>query len=70
MKAKLMLVSLALCLARAAMCFAEDVNMGTWKLNEAKSKFSPGSPKPSTVVYESAGDNTKVTVDGTDGRGG
>jgi flavin-dependent dehydrogenase len=40
--------------------------MGTWKLNEAKSKFAPGSPKNHTVVYEATGDNVKVTVDGTD----
>jgi hypothetical protein len=43
--------------------------MGTWKLNEAKSKFSPGSPKNLTVVYEAAGDSVKVTVDGVDGAG-
>lgn len=43
--------------------------MGTWKLNEAKSKFSPGAPKNSTVVYEAAGDDVKVTVDGIDGTG-
>jgi len=40
--------------------------MGTWKLNEAKSKLAPGVPKNTTVVYEAAGDNVKVTVDGTD----
>jgi hypothetical protein len=39
--------------------------MGTWKLNEAKSKLAPGSPKNTTVVYEAAGDNVKVTTDGT-----
>ena len=38
--------------------------MGTWKLNEAKSKFSPGAAKNTTVVYEAAGDSVKVTVDG------
>jgi hypothetical protein len=43
--------------------------MGTWKLNEAKSKFSPGATKNNTVVYEAAGDNVKVTVDGIDGSG-
>jgi hypothetical protein len=43
--------------------------MGTWKLNEAKSKFAPGSPKNNTVVYEAAGDNIKVTVDGVDAEG-
>jgi hypothetical protein len=40
--------------------------MGTWKLNEAKSKIGPGAPKNNTVVYEAAGDNVKVTIDGTD----
>jgi hypothetical protein len=50
-------------------CFAEDVNMGTWKLNEAKSKFSPGAAKNGTVVYEAAGDSVKVTVEGTDSDG-
>jgi hypothetical protein len=40
--------------------------MGTWKLNEAKSKFAPGASKNNTVVYEAAGENVKVTVDGTD----
>ena len=49
--------------------FADDPNMGTWKLNEAKSHFSPGSPKNLTVVYEAAGDMIKVTVDGVDGEG-
>lgn len=43
--------------------------MGTWKLNEAKSKLSPGAPKNNTVVYAAAGDSIKVTVDGTDGDG-
>jgi len=43
--------------------------MGTWKLNEAKSKFSAGASKNHTVVYEAAGDSVKVTVDGVDGAG-
>ena len=40
--------------------------MGTWKLNEAKSKLGPGAPKKNTVVYEAAGDSVKVTIGGTD----
>ena len=44
-------------------------HMGTWKLNEAKSKFAPGAAKNHTVVYEAAGDQIKVTVDGTDSAG-
>ena len=50
-------------------CLADDPNMGTWKLNETKSKFSPGATKNHTVVYEAAGDSVKVTVDGVDGEG-
>jgi len=49
----------------AAVCFA-DPQMGTWKLNEAKSKFAPGVPKNHTVVYEAAGDDVKITADGKD----
>ena len=37
--------------------------MGVWKLKEAKSEFSPGAPKNTTVVYEAEGDKVKVTVD-------
>jgi hypothetical protein len=48
------------------MCFAaNDALMGTWKLNEAKSKMSAGAPKNHTVTYEAAGDSVKVTIDGT-----
>jgi hypothetical protein len=43
--------------------------MGTWKLNEAKSKIAPGAPKNTMVVYEAAGYNVKATVDGFDGAG-
>jgi hypothetical protein len=43
--------------------------MGTWKLNDAKSKFGPGATKNNTVVYEAAGDSVKVTVDGVDSAG-
>jgi hypothetical protein len=68
MKQKTTVVILALCFASTAMCFA-DPQMGTWKLNEAKSKLAPGMGKNSTVVYQAAGDNIKVTVDGTDAQG-
>ncbi|PYT76202.1 MAG: hypothetical protein DMG42_05980 [Acidobacteria bacterium] len=69
MKARAIVLALALCFVAAAVCFAADGFMGTWKLNEAKSKIAPGAPKNSTVVYEAAGDNVKVTIDGTDGEG-
>jgi hypothetical protein len=61
----MMLSVLPLCFV-AAMCFAaDDAHMGTWKLNEAKSKMGAGAPRNSTVVYEAAGDSVKITVDGT-----
>lgn len=51
------------------MCFAQNPNMGTWKLNEAKSKLAAGLPKNTTVTYEAAGDSIKATVDGVDPKG-
>ena len=69
MKTKMMLLAVFVCLVGAAICFASDPNMGTWKLNEAKSKVPAGAPKNTTVVYEMMGDKIKVTVDGTDAAG-
>jgi hypothetical protein len=66
MKTRAILASLAVFLGGYALCFAADPNVGTWKLNEAKSKFSPGATKNGTVVYAPAGDMVKVTVDGVD----
>ena len=64
MKVKTMVLLLVACLAGATM-YAADLQLGTWKLNEAKSKLSPAAPKNTTVTYETAGDNVKVTVEGT-----
>lgn len=69
MKARTIGLTLALCFVGVAVSFAADPNTGTWKLNEAKSKFSPGAPKNHTVVYEVVGDKMKVTVDGIDSGG-
>ena len=69
MKAKTIILTLLVCFVAGAMCLASDVTMGTWKLNEAKSKIAPGWEKNTTVVYEAAGDQVKVTVDGTDSKG-
>jgi hypothetical protein len=69
MKARATALGLVLCFVCVAACFAADAFIGTWKLNEAKSKFSPGSPKNATVVYEAVGDEVKVTIDGTAGDG-
>jgi hypothetical protein len=68
MRTRTFVLSFALCVI-SAVCFAADPNMGTWKLNEGRSKIAPGTPKNSTVVYEAAGDNVKITIDGTGGDG-
>jgi hypothetical protein len=69
MKTRTTLLILAVLFAAAVVCFAADVNTGTWKLNEAKSKVSPGAPKNTSVAVVAAGDSMKVTVDGVDGKG-
>jgi len=69
MKKRTLLFTLLLCFVGAGVCFADDPMIGTWKLNEAKSKIGAGSPKNTTVIYEAAGDSVKVTTDGTDGDG-
>jgi hypothetical protein len=59
-----MVFTLIVCCVGLTLCFADDASMGTWKLNEAKSKFGATAPKNNTVVYEAAGDDVKVTIDG------
>ncbi|MGC2110093.1 MAG: hypothetical protein WA655_11295 [Candidatus Korobacteraceae bacterium] len=69
MQVRKLALTLAVCLAGVAVCYASNPNMGTWKLNEAKSKFPPGATKNTTVIYAAAGDQVKVTTDGTSGDG-
>lgn len=68
MKTRNITWTVVLCFFAVATSFASP-NMGTWKLNEAKSKISAGAPKNTMVMYEAMGDNIKVTVDGVDGEG-
>ena len=46
-----------------------DAFVGTWKINEAKSKAAAGVAKNSTVVVTKDGDSVKVAIDGTDAKG-
>ncbi|HEV7394970.1 MAG TPA: hypothetical protein VGN86_00555 [Pyrinomonadaceae bacterium] len=70
MKIKAIVSAVALCLVAATVSFAAtNPHMGTWKLNEAKSKFAKGATKNTKVVYEAAGSDVKVTVDGIDATG-
>jgi hypothetical protein len=69
MKLRISLLTLLVFLSSAIVCAAQDPNLGTWKLNEAKSKIQKGAAKNQTVIYEMSGDQVKVTVDGVDGDG-
>ena len=67
MKTQIIGLTLALSFVAGATCFAaDDPQIGTWKLNEAKSKLTRDAGKNTTVVYEAAGDQVKVVIDGTD----
>lgn len=61
---KLAVATLAITSAAAA--FAADNSLGTWKMNAAKSKFSPGPPpvKSLNTTREADGDGVKVTTTG------
>jgi hypothetical protein len=52
--------------AKSAKIAAMNPHIGTWKLNEAKSKMPAGMGKNTTVVYAEQKDKIKVTVDGVD----
>ena len=69
MKTKAIALTISLVFVSVALGFQDNPNMGTWKLNEAKSKFA-GKARNHTVIYEAAGDQIKVTVDGVDESGG
>jgi hypothetical protein len=62
MKARVVLASLAIFVPVVALAGGLDGHIGTWKLNESKSKL--GAARNHTVIYEMAGEDLKVTVDG------
>ena len=43
--------------------------VGTWQLNLAKSKFSPGPAVSGTLNLQTEGQNLKLTFTGTDANG-
>jgi hypothetical protein len=70
MKARRTVLSFAMLLVGlSAISFAQNPNLGTWKLNEAKSKIPAGFPKNLTVTYVAAGDSVKATVEGVGTQG-
>jgi len=70
MNPKAFLSTLLVCMTTTLLCFAgSDVWMGTWKLNEAKSKFSPGAVKHAKVTYSSEKDEIRIMTEDTDKEG-
>jgi hypothetical protein len=69
MKTRTIGLTIAMLFVGLAMCSAQNPTLGTWKLNEAKSKIPAGSSKNLTVTYVAAGDSIKGTIDGVDGQG-
>jgi hypothetical protein len=65
MKTRSVLMTAFVCLAALCLSFAQNPNMGTWKLNEGRSKIPAGMIKNTTVTYAEDGDNVKVTTEGT-----
>ena len=63
-KTRIAVLAAALSFTAVAACFAANPHMGTWKLNEAKSKLVPGMGKNATVTYAEQKDKIKITVDG------
>jgi hypothetical protein len=70
MKTRTILASLVVFLAGVVYGLAQtdaSAYMGTWKLNEGKSKIAAGAGKNTMVTYSAAGDNmVKVVTDGVD----
>jgi hypothetical protein len=57
-------------LASVALAQAANPQVGTWKINLAKSTYSPGpAPKSGTTKIEAAGQGVTLTVDGVDADG-
>lgn len=60
----------AMVVGGTALAQSSDMEVGTWKLNVAKSKYKDGrAPKRATHKIESAGAGIKTIVDGVSGDG-
>jgi hypothetical protein len=73
MRKTLFVCSLAVCLVMllsSSTLLAADNWLGTWKLNVAKSKYSPGpAPKSLTLKFVASQDAITLTSDGVDAEG-
>ena len=64
-----LLVAATLWLMAAAISLAASAQMGTWKLNESKSKFSSKARTNMVTYTDAKGDMVKVDVEGVDREG-
>jgi len=71
MKLRSIVIGIGLLLITLAIpATAADVTAGTWKLNAAKSKYTPSNvEKYETVTIEASGTDIHMTLDGTDAAG-
>src|SRR5438132_1454470 len=73
MRTRLIVVSFGLLAVFALLtvtAIAADTLVGTWKLNVAKSKYSPGpAPQSNTIKFEAVDGGIKLTADGVDAQG-
>ena len=65
-KTRIAVVAVVLSFAMTVASFAANPQIGTWKLNESKSKIPAGMGKNNTVTYVEQKDKIKITVDGVD----
>jgi len=64
------IVTLLVALALSVTPATADQHSGTWKMNPAKSKYSPGpAAKSITLKVESDENSVKIDSEGTDGEG-
>jgi len=69
LKTRIAVMAVLLSFAMTVASFAANPQIGTWKLNESKSKIPAGMGKNNTVSYAEQKDKIKITVDGVDKNG-
>jgi hypothetical protein len=72
MRKNLFVCSLLVCVATwmgAAVAFAGENWVGSWKLNAAKSQLGSGAIRAQTLKFEATPDGIKLTSEGTDAEG-
>ena len=66
LKTRIAVMAVVLSFAMTVASLAANPQIGTWKLNEPKSKIPAGMGKNNTVTYVEQKDKIKITVDGVD----